>query len=585
MSLFGLPFFLAGLFMSGLYFAGYAKWWSARSWEEVPCWIDSVQLETSHNESTTHKVVATYRYRYQGRMYQGNQVSLGSGSDNIGRFQIQSYQELQRYADNNGAKPDAISSLDDKKPFRCFVNPGNPESAVLYRSLRWEMQAFLALFALTFPAVGAFLVASGIKGSKTQIRENTLRQQYPDQPWKWKSIWAKDSIPEDRRFLRACLWTYTIWSGLVIAPLVTTISLGGFLTEPKAVSVALIFPALWSIPCWFSIKHLRQRLLVGSVFFERGSPPTQPGGQLNGLIVFERSLSVQVSAEVKLECQKRVTHNRSSDESTTTTETIWSRSERVTVELGAGGPFECRIPVHFTLPPDAPESGPISSTNIQHVWKLTLSISDPNIKTSFEIPVFSSGILPAIETAALLGVPSISDTASQDLPTLLSHRKIQAAFDQEGLPVSLICPPARNPGILGLLTLINVIWTGIAVFLISHQAPLLFRIIWPCTSVLLWALLVWNVLHKRTATFHGSGVSVLNELGPFCWMRSFQTSEISGFSSSVYMTSNTTSFYRIQLTTLMGKKETLVDGITESTTAEALIGRLGLWKDSRLSPA
>jgi hypothetical protein len=46
------------------------------------------------------------------------------------------------------------------------------------------------------------------------------------------------------------------------------------------------------------------------------------------------------------------------------------------------------------------------------------------------------------------------------------------------------------------------------------------------------------------------------------------------------MTSSTTNFYRIQLTTVLGKKETLVDGITESSTAEALVGRLGLWKQS-----
>ena len=47
LALFGLPFLAAGLFMSGLYFYGYAKWWAAQSWEEVPCWIESAELKRS----------------------------------------------------------------------------------------------------------------------------------------------------------------------------------------------------------------------------------------------------------------------------------------------------------------------------------------------------------------------------------------------------------------------------------------------------------------------------------------------------------------------------------------------------------
>ena len=82
--LFGLPFLLAGLFMSGLYFLGYAKYWAAKSWEEAPCWIESARLETSHHKSITYRAAATYRYRYQGRMCEGSQVTLGGGQDNIG---------------------------------------------------------------------------------------------------------------------------------------------------------------------------------------------------------------------------------------------------------------------------------------------------------------------------------------------------------------------------------------------------------------------------------------------------------------------------------------------------------------------
>lgn len=579
-SLFGLPFLVAGLWMSGLYFSGYAKFWAAKKWEEVPCWIDSAQLEVSHHDSTTYKAAATYHYRYQGRMYESTQVSLGSGSDNIGSFQKRTHEELQRYTNKTGNNPDSFSGAEGKKAFRCFVNPAHPETAVLYRTLRWEMQVFLAIFALSFPAVGAFLIAGGIIGSRNQTRENALRDQHPGQPWKWKTAWTGQSIPADERFRRASLLVYTIWSGLVVLPLVATIALDGFITETKAVVVALIFLGFWSIPAWFSFRRLWQYRAVGRICFEQTDSPAQPGGALNGSIVFEHPLVPKDNAEVRLECQKQVTHRDGGEGTTTTVETVWSRTECLPVDPGAGGAFQCRIRVHFLLPADAPESAFGGSTKIQHGWKLTLRLSEPNVRASFDIPVFRTGSHPAFETDSESQAPSILDTASRDLPALLARRKIQANFDQAGLPVSLVCPPARNLEFVVFLTLFNILWTGISVFLISRNVPLIFRIIWPCSAVLLWALILRNALHKRTVTFRAADVVVTNEFVPLRWVRSFQKSEILDFSSAVHMTSNTHNFYRVQLNTVSGKKETLVDGITESTTADALVARLELWKKS-----
>jgi hypothetical protein len=46
------------------------------------------------------------------------------------------------------------------------------------------------------------------------------------------------------------------------------------------------------------------------------------------------------------------------------------------------------------------------------------------------------------------------------------------------------------------------------------------------------------------------------------------------------MSSNQTSFYRVRLESVLGKKKTLADGITEATTAAALVKRLDRWKKS-----
>jgi len=63
LALFGLPFFAAGMFLTWLHFSGYANWLEARSWEKVPCWIESAELVVNRgDDSTTHKAEATYRY-------------------------------------------------------------------------------------------------------------------------------------------------------------------------------------------------------------------------------------------------------------------------------------------------------------------------------------------------------------------------------------------------------------------------------------------------------------------------------------------------------------------------------------------
>ncbi len=342
--------------------------------------------------------------------------------------------------------------------------------------------------------------------------------------------------------------------------------------------VASIFMGLWSILAWLSARHVRQRLAVGRVRLELLKSPVQPGETLNGSVMFERSFRRNCDVEVQLQCQRRVSHEGS--ERTTTVETLWSRREKLHLQMEADGAGGFGLPVSFTLPPDAPESGCADFISTRHEWKLTLTIPALGIKSSFEIPVFFHQVPPTIRVDASPTVASMFEVASGDLQTLLQNRKIRSEFDEAGLPVLLVCPPVRLIGFLVFLTVFNALWTGICFFLMSRQTPVALRVIWCCVGALLWLLWGWNALHKRTVRFHSSNVKVLNELGPVCWARSFKRSEISGFGSEVQMTSNSSTFHRVYLETLSGKKKTLVDGIDESLTAEALTARFGLWLGS-----
>lgn len=576
LTLFGLPFLAAGLAITGIYFLGFTKWWEAQSWEKVPCWIESVELETSRNSKnkSSHQTKATYHYEYAGRSYQADRVSFGMGSDNIGNFQEEAYREISRYRMKQPAEAEQNANFKSQEPFRCYVNPDNPSEAVLYRTLRWQLQAFFAIFALTFPAVGAAVTFGGLLGMFK--KESVLRDMHPGEPWKWKKCWMGPAIPDSAVGTGKALSLYTLWSALIIAPLIlATAWSGSFQSNPWS-WLLMVFAAIWCVPAWYTSKRLRQHFTVGKTRFEMKESPAWPGGMLQGHVLLEKPLPMRGSSEIQLVCVKRTTQGTGKNRSTSTEE-IWSHRDMVPHDRMIRDLSGFRLPVAVTLPSDAPVSTPVGETSPLYMWRLKLKVPGTVIRSEFVVPVFHTGKTPV---GIVRSAPSILETASGDLPALLAEQGIHAEFDRAGAPVSVVCPPARHAMGIILLVLFNLIWTGVAVILIKQQAPILFLIIWPVSAALLWLLIIWKLFYKRTVTCSRDGLTIVHQFGPVRREASITKSQITGFSHDTNSSSNNTSYYRVRLENTLGKKTTLADGITSSTTAEALSKRFDSWKKS-----
>lgn len=575
LALFGLPFLLAGLFLSGLYFSTYAEWLRARSWVETPCRIDSAELKASRGgDSTTYRTLASYHYEFDGRTYQNDKVSFGMGGDNIGAFQKTIYQELREHVGPKPGGAERDPAQASAKPFRCYVNPSKPSEAVLYRTLRWEMLAFMAVFALTFPAVGAGLVAGGILGGRIAREEKQLADLHPDEPWRWKRMWSTPLIPPSPGLWRKALHAYTAWAGLVIVPLLAALAMSGAYQTSGSAWLTLIYPLLWSIPLWFTVRHLRQRLMVGSAGFESAEVPFQPGGRLRGAIVLQRPLPPRGIAELGVSCIRSTTRH-SGEGSDTSSETLWKHRETVLADGITRDLTGFRIPVDVKLPGDAPQSGEGAEPSVKHAWRLSLKVPGTPIDMSFEVPVFRTGGSPPPETTP---ADSMIGEASIDLPASLAECRIQAEFDDSGSPRSIVCPPARQPGTMGFLLLFNLVWTSFAVIMIYQKAPWIFRIVWPVSSAVIWLILIRMLLHKRWVTFTSAGLEVVTQLGPIVRSRMIEKSRISGFSHDSHMSSSNATYYRVRLETVTGGKITLADGITNTHTAAALARRMEAWR-------
>lgn len=575
LSLFGLPFFAAGLFLSGLYFHGYFEWWRVSRWVETPCWIESAELKESQgDDSTSYQAKASYRYEYDGRVHHGERVALNGGSDNLGAFQHDAYRELTRHVVTKGKGAEREPG-DPAKAFRCYVNPADPTEAILYRTLRWEKQAFMAVFALTFPAVGAALVFGGLIHSARSKRENQRRLQHPEEPWKWKAAWTGTAIPETWSPWLAGLHLYTIWAGLVIVPLLITTAQSGAFQSQGTAWLVWIFAAVWSVPLWFSLKRLRQHLSIGRARFEMPETPASPGGLLRGFIVLDKAPPARLATVVRLSCEKSSTRP-SGDGDSTSTEAIWSHTADVPPETVTHDVSGFRIPVSITLPADAPPSGGTDQPSVKHDWKLQLKVQGSVIRSTFEVPVFPSTATPV--ALAQPGGLSIHDQAAADLPTLLAGSGLRVEFDSTGTPASIVCPPARHKLLIVFLILFNLIWSAAAVFLITQHAPLLFRLVWTVSAAVIWLSIIWQIFHKRSALVTPQGLEIRNQFGPLIRTRRMEKHEITGFSHDSNMSSNTTPYYRVRLESVLGKKHTLADGIIGEAAAAELMKRMDDWR-------
>ena len=137
--LFGLPFSFVGLFALYMITSSVVEWQSAKSWIQTEAKINKIDLKTSRSNKgrSTSSVQGSFSYAFKEQNYTSEQITFWSMSDNIGNFHKSNYKKLKR-----------------KRKTTCYVNPENPQEAVIIRDLRVEMLGFFSLFLVIFGGFG-----------------------------------------------------------------------------------------------------------------------------------------------------------------------------------------------------------------------------------------------------------------------------------------------------------------------------------------------------------------------------------------------------------------------------------------------
>ncbi len=363
--LFGLIFFAAG---SGVFFffsvPALTDWAAMKHWQPGSATVINVELETNHgDDSTTYKVVANYRYNYNGIEFTGHRVGLVRGSDNIGSWHQDTYHRLRA----NNITP-------------VWINPDHPDQSIIDREMRWGHFLFSAFFLLVFGGVGTGVMVMGWHARSQQNEIDSLEGEF----WQISPRWKENRILSNAKSGMLGLWFFAGFWNLISSSVFFIIhkelSAGNLI-----VLAALIFPLvgvgllIWAIRATQQWKRFGKTPLILDPF--PGELSDQVGGrvELNGQFQSYDSFTITLSCVNKRQVR--------SGKSTRTDKTVlWQDAKQVAAK--SIGFNQWAIEFGFRPPMDlSPTSGGTVVNGI--IWEVSVDgeTTRGKLDRQWEIPV------------------------------------------------------------------------------------------------------------------------------------------------------------------------------------------------------
>lgn len=370
--LFAFPFAAIGTVTLYLALSTLFEAVAIQSWIKVPAHIQSAELKSGSgsDSGSTYSVKATYDYVVDGKSYTGNRVSLDTGSDS----QVEHHRELF-----NQLK----SHLDSGEPFLATVNPKDPSRSILFPQFRWFTFILLLVFAFAFGGVGYGMIFVAFWNRRRTQKEESLRQQFPGQPWRHKSEWADGVLRSKVGVFSVVLIVATVIWNSVSAPLWFVLPQEVLEKQNYIALIGLVFPLVGLGLLYGSVVTSLKWFKYGRSTFKLSTFPVVPGTAIQGVLQLAAPLDSQVrNIDVTIRCERVVARTRGSRTSSTS-DAIFEEKRNFPV-TGTS-----QIPISFPIPAEARESTSDENAN-DYRWKLVATCSQPGIdfKAEFEFPVY-----------------------------------------------------------------------------------------------------------------------------------------------------------------------------------------------------
>ena len=557
--LFSLPFAAVGVGM-GVWLAmtvvGYLQ---MQHWVETPATILQAKLETSrNNKSNIYEATARYEYRYEGRRYTNNRVSLPSPSGDVSLQQDLHRQlsECQRTG----------------KPLPCYVNPKRPKEAILFRGLRWEMIGFQALFVLVFGGAGFGLLTVSIMGVRQGRAEAKLKQADPDRPWLLKAEWASGRIASSSKTLVWVSILAALFWNLLTSPLWFILP-GEVIQKGNRLALfGLVFPLVGLGLAAWAVYTLLQWRKFGQSVFQMASVPGVLGGELAGVIRTAAHIQPEEGFQVTLNCIQRRTTG-SGDKRSTQEEILWQDEQIIVRQLGQSDADPSAIPVLFAIPYNCRPTDETHSNN-QTIWRLKVAARVPGIDyaAAFDVPVFQTpqsdpNFTPDAAALAQYAAPADPDRE-------LREAGVIKTVSPSGEGSLFIFPAGRNLANAVCFSLFCLLWSGAIVLMFRLGAPMLFLIVFGLIDALLVLMLVDLWFYRSEVDVSPRGLTITGGLFGLGAPRRIELADVTRIDAVNRMQAGQTVYYHIVVTCRDGKKVTAGKRVAGHRLTDAVIGQI-----------
>ncbi len=450
MALFGLPFAAIATFFAyellSMVWLGY----QAQSWETVPAKVISAKLDEHRSDgNSTYKVVASYRYNYQGDTYDSDKVALYEERDSFKSYHNEIFKRLKK-------------AKNKKKPVDCYVNPNNPSESLLDRTIRLTMILMMSPFVLAFGIFGYGMIIGSAFVHRFNKKQKKLIKANPDKPWLWQEDWKQGVIKSDFKKSFYGMAAFTLMWNAIAFPIALVLLIDEDDNPWWVKLFVLLFPLVGISMIGYCVYFWLRIQKNGKSVFRMGSVSGVVGGRLTGVVVAPESLANSPSIRTKLVCTQTVDHGDSQME-----KIRWQDDRIITQTLSSDEPGKVGIPIVFAIPSDAPPT----DEELDYKWKLIVEAEMPgiNFKEDFKVPVFWTE--DSEENFQVDDEPLSSYEETVPLQHLLAEQGIVVEHLSSNDSIRYSLPPGRNKGMSVIMTFAMLIFTTVAIVLLMSGAP------------------------------------------------------------------------------------------------------------------
>ncbi len=423
--LFALPFFGVGVWMAYSISANLIDASVMKQWEPVQAMLQRAGYERHPgDDSDTYEAYAQYTYEYGGEIHTGTRVAISGGADNIGDYQTNLGNRLSQ-AMNRG------------KTVTVYVNPDNPEAAIVDRSVRWGLLGFKSIFLFVFGGIGLGLIIFILRAPK---EKDLNSPEFQNKPWLANDGWQTPSIKSSSKNSMYFSWGFAAVWNLISAPLPFVIFSEVTDKANMLALVGLLFPliGIWLI-AWAGLRTAEWRRF-GAAPVRMDPFPGSIGGHVGGTI--DVNLPFDSAAQFSITLTSIHSYMSGSGKERSRRESAkWQDSQVAHVNSGPAG---SRLSFRFDVPEDLSESAADKREDSYHLWRLNVvaELDGVNFDRDYEIPVYQT----ATQSASLSEV-SIREAKSAQEQINVGEIEQLVNLTHTANGMSLHFPMGRNLGL------------------------------------------------------------------------------------------------------------------------------------------